>query len=122
MRSLHYLFLQFLEFGPIKFIIPEDFNYFHYIDDVLFIYPWNNDLTKITDGLNTIEPTTDFTYERENNNTLPILDSLTVHITHIVNLASFVNDMIWWLSCRVLALQSVVTGSISSGGDHGIHC
>ena len=26
------------------------------------------------------------------------------------------------LSCRVLALQSVVAGSISSGGDHGIHC
>ena len=27
-----------------------------------------------------------------------------------------------WLSCRVSALQSVVTGLISRGGDHGIHC
>ena len=26
----------------------------------------------------------------------------------------------WWLSCRVSALQYVVAGSISSGGDHGI--
>ena len=37
-------------------------------------------------------------------------------------LASFVCDMNWWLSCRVLAMQSVVAGSISSGGDYGIHC
>ena len=30
--------------------------------------------------------------------------------------------MNWWLICRVLALQSVVTGSISNSGDHSIHC
>ena len=29
--------------------------------------------------------------------------------------------MDWWLGCRVLALQSVVAGSISSGGDH-VYC
>ena len=27
-----------------------------------------------------------------------------------------------WIICRVSALQSVVTGSISSSGDYGIHC
>ena len=27
-----------------------------------------------------------------------------------------------WYSCRVLALQSVVAGSIWHGGDHGMHC
>ena len=31
-------------------------------------------------------------------------------------------DMIWWLSCRVSVLQSVVAVSISSGGDYGINC
>ena len=36
--------------------------------------------------------------------------------------ALLVCDMNWWLSSRVLALQSVVAGSISSGGDYGIHC
>ena len=30
--------------------------------------------------------------------------------------------MNWWLSGRVSALHSVVAGSISSGGDHGICC
>ena len=33
-------------------------------------------------------------------------------------LASLVCDMNCWLSCRVSAMQSVVAGSISSGGDH----
>ena len=28
----------------------------------------------------------------------------------------------WWLSCRISALQSVVAGSISCGGDHSICC
>ena len=27
-----------------------------------------------------------------------------------------------WLSCKVSALKSVVAGSISCGGDHGIYC
>ena len=41
---------------------------------------------------------------------------------NLVDLASLVCDMTWWLSCRVLALQSVVAGSISSGEDYSIHC
>ena len=31
-------------------------------------------------------------------------------------------DVDWWLCGRVSALHSVVAGSISSRGDHGIHC
>ena len=47
--------------------------------------------------------------------------TLAVQLPWLVNLAILVCDMDWWLSCRVLALQSVVAGSISSGGDHSIH-
>ena len=32
------------------------------------MYPRTNDFAKITDRLNNIEPTIDFTYELENNN------------------------------------------------------
>ena len=39
-----------------------------------------------------------------------------------IAMASLVCDVNWWLSCRVSVLQSVVTGSISSGGDYGMHC
>ena len=54
--ALACLFLEFLESGPFKFIIPKDSNYFYYTDDILLIYPQDNDLTKITDRLNNIEP------------------------------------------------------------------
>ena len=47
---------------------------------------------------------------------------LAAQLPWFVNLASLVYDMNCWLSCRVSALQSVVAGWISSGGDHGIHC
>ena len=50
------------------------------------------------------------------------LGYLAVQLLLLVDLASLVCDMNWWLSCRVSALQSVVAGLISSGGDYGIHC
>ena len=37
--------------------------YFRYTDDISHIYSWSNDLTKIMERLNNIEPITDFTYE-----------------------------------------------------------
>ena len=43
-------------------------------------------------------------------------------LSSIVDLASLVCDIDWWFSCRVSALQSLVVGSKSSYGDHGIHC
>ena len=49
-------------------------------------------------------------------------DCKAAQLPWLVNLASLVCDMDSWLSCRVSALQSVVTGSIFSDGDHGIHC
>ena len=50
------------------------------------------------------------------------LGYLASQLPWLVDLASLVCDINWCLSCRVSALQSVVTGSISSGGDYGIHC
>ena len=50
------------------------------------------------------------------------LGYLTAQLPWLVDLASLVCDMNWWLSCRVSALQSVVADSISSGGYYGIHC
>ena len=35
---------------------------------------------------------------------------------------NYCHDQNWWLSYWVSALQSVVAVSISSDGDHGIHC
>ena len=49
------------------------------------------------------------------------LGYLALQLPWLVDLASLVCDMNWWLSCRVSALQSVVAGLISSGGDYGIH-
>ena len=39
----------------------------------------------------------------------------------LVDLASLVCDVDCWLSCRVSAQYSVVTGSISTEGNHGMH-
>ena len=58
-RILAFFFLEFLKSGLFQFVIPQDSDYC--IDDILFIYPQNNDSTKITDRLNNVEPTIDFT-------------------------------------------------------------
>ena len=58
--------------------------------------------------------------------------TLTLTLTHsytyicfipwLVNLASLVCDMGYWLSGKVSALHSVVAGSISTGGGQGKRC
>ena len=50
------------------------------------------------------------------------LGYLAAQLPSLVDLASLLCDVNWWLSCRVSALQSVIAGSISSVGDYGIHC
>ena len=57
---LRSLFLELVYSDPFKFIIPKDSNYFNYVDDILLMYPRNNDRTQITDALNKIESTINF--------------------------------------------------------------
>ena len=49
------------------------------------------------------------------------LSYLAAQLPRLVDLGSLVCDMNKWLSYRVSTLQSVVAGSISSGGDYGIN-
>ena len=77
-RVLAYIYLEFLESGPFRYIIPNTARYFRYIDDILHIYPQNLDLHSITKRLNNVEPSIKFTYELESNITLPFLDILLV--------------------------------------------
>ena len=45
---------------------------------------------------------------------------LAAQFPWLVNLTSLACDMGSWLRCRVSALQSLVAGSISSDGNHGV--
>ena len=69
------IYLEFLESGPFKYIIPNNSSYFRYIGNILLIYPQELNSKRITDRLNDIEPSIKFIYELESNNTLPFLDS-----------------------------------------------
>ena len=72
------IYLEFLESGPFKYIIPNTAHYFRYIDDILQIYPQDLDLHGITDWLNNVEPSINFTYELEYNSTSHFLDILLI--------------------------------------------
>ena len=63
------IYIEFLESGPFKYIIPNTASYFRCIDDILLIYPQDLDLHSITDRLNNVEPSLKFTNEPEPNNT-----------------------------------------------------
>ena len=72
------IYLEFLESGLFKYIIPNTAHYFRYIDDILLIYPQDLDFYSITDRLNNVEPSIKFTYESEYNSTQPFLDILLI--------------------------------------------
>ena len=72
------IYLEFLESGPFRYIIPNTARNFSYIDDILLIYPQDLYLHSITDRLNNVEPSIRFTYELEYNGTLTFLDILLI--------------------------------------------
>ena len=71
------IYLEFLESGPFRYIIPNTAHFFRFIDDILLIYPQDPDLHSITDKLNNVEPSLKFTYELVYNYTLLFLDTFT---------------------------------------------
>ena len=72
------IYLEFLKSGPFRHIIPSNSNHFRYVDVILFIYPKELDLIKVTDRLNKIKPTIKFIHELETNNALPFSDIILI--------------------------------------------
>ena len=70
------LFLETLEAGPFRQILPTNSTYFRYIDDALIIYPRRTNLETLTAKLNQVEDTIEFTHEKEVDQKLPFLDIL----------------------------------------------
>lgn len=97
------LYLEFLEDGPLKNILPKNSTYLRYIDDTLLICPTRTDVKKLSDNLNNIDNNIQFTYEEESNNTLPFLDVM-IDRSHeglqysVYRKPTFKNDMIHYYS------------------------
>ena len=72
---LAYIYIEFLESGPFKYI-PSYASCFRYIDDILLIYPQGPNINRITDRLINVEPSITFKYELESYNTLPFWNVL----------------------------------------------
>ena len=73
------LYLEFLEFQPFKHILPNDIQYFRYIDNILNIYPKEHNIPQIVLKLNQVEPSINFTYQLKKNNSLPFLNTLLIN-------------------------------------------
>ena len=68
----------FLEYGSFKYRIPINSTYFRYLDDILIFLSQNIKSEKIVEKLNNVEPSINFTYENQSNNTIPFLDNLII--------------------------------------------
>ena len=77
-RVLTCLFLGFLEPSPFKYRLPSNTTYFRYIEDIFIFLPQNIKIEEIAEKLNNIEPSINFTYENESNNTILFLDILII--------------------------------------------
>ena len=111
------LFLELLESNPFQYIFPKNSHYFRYIDDALFIYPKNTNLPHLVQRLNDVEPTINFTYEVEQNDTIPFLDIL-IHNSHphlsfeVYRKPTYKNDLINFFSHHSSHIKSgIIIGS-----------
>ena len=62
------LFLEFLESGPFKYRLPSNTTYFRYINDILIFLPQNIKIEEVAEKQSNVEPSINFTYEKEFNN------------------------------------------------------
>ena len=77
-------FLEFLESNPFKYRLSSNTTYLRYIDDILIFLPQNIKIEEIAEKLNNVEPSINFTYEKESNNTIPFLDILIIKSHNIL--------------------------------------
>ena len=105
------LYLEFLESGPFKKILPKTSTYLRYIDDVLIIYPRRTKLEELVNKLNNVEPSIKFTYELENDNNLPYLDTLLHRHEYCIQRSvyrkpTYKNDIIHYYSHHTARIKS----------------
>ena len=111
------LFLEKLESGPFKSIIPKNSTYLRYIDDVLLIYPRRTKIPELVGKLNSVEKSILFTHELEENSTLPFLDVLihredTSLLFSVYRKPTYKNDNIHFLSHHSQRIKSgIVIGA-----------
>ena len=74
-RVLACLFVEFLESSPFKYRLPSNITYF---DNILIFLPQNIKTEEIAEKLNHVEPSINFIYEKESNNTIHFLDILII--------------------------------------------
>ena len=72
------LYLEFLESQIFKHILPNDIQFFRYID-ILIIYPKEHNIPFSVHKLNKVKPSINFTYKFEKNNSLHFLDILLIN-------------------------------------------
>ena len=72
------LFREFLESGPFKYRLSSHSTYFRYIDDILIFLPQNIKIEETSENLNKVEPSINFIYVKESNNTIPFRDILII--------------------------------------------
>lgn len=71
---LSILYMEFFETRILNSILPEKAKWYRYVDDVLCLWPCDENLDNFLSLLNNLVPTINFTVELENDCSLPFLD------------------------------------------------
>lgn len=70
------LYMEFFEKKILNNIIPRNVTWFRYVDDIICVWPGNQDVKNFFAKLNQLVPSIKFTMEMENDGCLPFLDVL----------------------------------------------
>ena len=83
-RVLACPFLEFLESSSFKYRLSSNTTYFRYIDHILIFRPQSIKIEELAKKLNNVEPSTNFTHEKESNNIIPFLEILIIKSQNVL--------------------------------------
>ena len=70
------IYMEFFERNFVYDLLPRNTPWFRYVDDILCLWPFENNELDFLDNINNLVPSIKFTIESENNKCLPFLDVL----------------------------------------------
>ena len=77
------LFMEYFERDLLPSVVDFELVWYRYIDDVLAVIPNTVDIDNFLLKLNCLVPSIKFKIEKENNNSLPLLDLIVIRNNHI---------------------------------------
>ena len=96
------LYMEFFESRILSNILPANVIWYRYVDDIICIWPLEENVNNFLTNLSDLVPSIKFTMESENDSSLPFLDCMINRVYKIFKFSIFRNLQMYQHMCTII--------------------